>query len=112
MAELGSFALKLALALSIYTFLAGIVALVFQKQAALPGSEPPRASIAASDGTSFAALLRQGSERIGETARRAGIATFAAVFFASLILVICAFQDNFSISYIFHHSNRDLPGSL
>src|SRR5207248_11209059 len=55
-------------------------------------------------------MLRQGSERLGETARRAGIATFAAVFLASLVLVICAFRDDFSIAYIFHHSNRDLPG--
>src|ERR1700740_1513821 len=55
-------------------------------------------------------MLRQGSERIGETARRAGIATFAAILLASLILVICAFRDDFSIAYIFHHSNRDLPG--
>ena len=55
-------------------------------------------------------MLRQGSERIGETARRAGIATFAAVLLASVVLVICAFRDDFSIAYILHHSNRDLPG--
>src|SRR5580700_3561554 len=82
MAVLGSFALKLALALSVYCFLFGILALV--------------------EGA--------GSERLGETARRAGIATFAAVFLASLILVICAFRDDFTIAYIFHHSNRDLSG--
>src|SRR5260370_4471947 len=46
---------------------------------------------------------------MGETARRAGIATFAAVLLAAVVLGICAFQDNFSIAYIFHHSNRDLP---
>ena len=50
-----------------------------------------------------------GSERLGETARRAGIATFAVVFLAALVLVIAAFQDDFSIAYILHHSNRDLP---
>jgi cytochrome c-type biogenesis protein CcmF len=82
MSQIGSFALLLALALSSYSFLAGVLAL------ARPGP---------------------GSERLGETARRAGIATFAVVFLAALILVISAFQDNFSIAYIYHHSNRDLP---
>src|SRR5450631_1842874 len=83
MSQIGSFALLLALALSTYSFLAGVLAL------ARPGP---------------------GSERLGETARRAGIATFAVVFLAALILVISAFQDNFSIAYIYHHSNRELPG--
>src|ERR1700690_1742239 len=83
MSQIGSFALLLALALSTYSFLAGVLAL------ARPGA---------------------GSERLGETARRAGIATFAVVFLAALILVISAFQNNFSIAYIFHHSNRELPG--
>src|SRR5260370_19734950 len=111
MAEIGSFALLLALALSVYTFLAGIVALAFQKQAPLPsGTQPyPRAGVASSEDGSFAAILRRISERIGETARRAGIATFAAVFLAAVFLVICAFRDDFTIAYIFHHSNRDLP---
>jgi cytochrome c-type biogenesis protein CcmF len=49
-------------------------------------------------------------EYLGETARRAGIATFAAVFLAAVALVTAAFTDDFSIAYIFHHSNRDLPG--
>src|SRR6266853_846739 len=82
MSQIGSFALLLALALSTCSFLAGVLAL------ARPGA---------------------GSERLGETARRAGVATFAVVFLAALILVISAFQDDFSIAYIFHHSNRDLP---
>ena len=82
MSQIGSFALLLALALSAYSFLAGVLAL------ARPGP---------------------GSERLGETARRAGIATFAVVFLAAVVLVISAFQDDFSIAYIFHHSNRDLP---
>ena len=85
MSQIGSFALLLALALSTYSFLAGVLAL------ARPGPA---------------------SERLGETARRAGIATFAVVFLAALVLVISAFQDNFSIAYIYHHSNRDLPGAL
>src|SRR5579863_2795228 len=109
MAEIGSFALLLALALSVYSFLAGIIALAFQKQAAVPAASSSN-QIASSGATSLTALLRQGSERIGETARRAGIATFGAVFLAALVLVICAFQNDFSIAYIFHHSNRDLPG--
>ncbi|HEY7351210.1 MAG TPA: heme lyase CcmF/NrfE family subunit, partial [Terriglobales bacterium] len=82
MAELGSFVLLLALALSAYSFLAGLVAVVRK--------EP-------------------GSERLGETARRAGIASFGAVFIAAVILVTAAFRNDFSISYILHHSNRDLP---
>src|SRR3989475_1710623 len=82
MAQIGSFALLLAVALSAYSFLAGLLALL------RPGA---------------------GSERLGETARRAGIAAFAVVLLAAVVLVIAAFQDDFSIAYIFHHSNRDLP---
>jgi cytochrome c-type biogenesis protein CcmF len=82
MAQIGSFALLLALALSVYSFLAGVISLLRQDQ---------------------------GSERLGETARRAGIATFGAVVMAAVVLVISAFQDNFTIAYIFHHSNRALP---
>jgi len=113
MAEIGSFALLLALALSVYSFLAGIVALVFQHRDSQPSAQlagqAARPAISSAD-TSLGALLRQGSERIGETARRAGVVTFAAVLLASIVLVICAFRDDFSIAYILHHSNRDLPG--
>src|SRR5215471_16287361 len=83
MAQIGSFALLFALALSIYCFGIGLVA-----------------------------LLRKGDTdwtRLGETARRAGVVIFAAVFLAALALVVSAFRDDFSIAYIFHHSNRDLP---
>ena len=83
MAQIGSFALLLALALSIYSFGFGLVAL-------------------------FNPDDRQ-SQRLGETARRAGIVVFAAVFLAALALVVAAFRNDFSIAYIFHHSNRDLP---
>jgi len=82
MSQIGSFALLLALALCAYSFLAGILALV---------NKGP------------------GSGRLGETARHAGIASFAIVFLAALVLVVAAFQNDFSIAYIFHHSNRDLP---
>src|SRR6476620_4286910 len=82
MAELGSFVLLLALALSGYCLLAGLAALVIHHPAA---------------------------ERLGETARRAGVATFGAVFLGAAVLVIGAFRNDFSIAYILHHSNRDLP---
>jgi len=82
MSQIGSFALLLALALSAYSFLAGALALFNQGY---------------------------GSERLGETARRAGIAAFAIVLLAAVVLVVAAFQNDFSIAYIFHHSNRDLP---
>jgi cytochrome c-type biogenesis protein CcmF len=115
MAEIGSFALLLALALSVYSFLAGIIALVFQNRNSQQASQPVghaarRAAASSGSETSLVALLRRGSERIGETARRAGVVTFAAVLLASAVLVICAFRDDFSIAYIFHHSNRDLSG--
>ena len=84
MSQIGSFALLLALSLSAYSFLAGLVAL-FGRDAT--------------------------SARLGETARRAGIATFAAVLLAAIVLVAAAFNDDFSIAYIFHHSNRDLPAA-
>jgi cytochrome c-type biogenesis protein CcmF len=82
MSQIGSFTLLLALALCAYSFLAGLMALV---------NEGP------------------GAGRLGETARRAGIASFAIVFLAAVVLVVAAFQNDFSIAYIFHHSNRDLP---
>jgi cytochrome c-type biogenesis protein CcmF len=84
MSQIGSFALILALALCAYSFLAGLLALV---------------------------ITGPGSGRLGETARRAGIASFALVFLAAVVLVVAAFQNDFSIAYIFHHSNRDLPAA-
>ena len=82
MPQFGSFALLLALAFGVYALGAGIFA-----------------------------LLRSGAaaDRLGESARRAGIAVFVAVTAASVALVVAAFQDDFSVAYIFHHSNRDLP---
>ena len=84
MSYIGSFALLLALGLSSYSFLGGILAL-FGRDA--------------------------GSMRLGETARRAGIAAFGAVLMAAVVLVLSAFRDDFSIAYIFHHSNRELPAA-
>ena len=83
MAQIGSFALLVALVLSAYSFGAGILALIFQKD--------------------------RGWDRVGETARRAGVAVFAAVLLAAVALVVSAFRDDFTIAYIFHHSNRALP---
>jgi cytochrome c-type biogenesis protein CcmF len=76
---IGSFALLLALALAAYSFLAGALG------------------------------LARKDDRLGETARRAGIASWAAVTIAGLALVMAALGNDFSVSYIMHHSNRDLP---
>jgi cytochrome c-type biogenesis protein CcmF len=84
MATIGDFALLLALALSIYSFGVGLIALFFR-------NDPKW-------------------ERLGETARRAGVVVFGFVVLASIALVVAAFRDDFTIAYIFHHSNRDLPG--
>jgi cytochrome c-type biogenesis protein CcmF len=81
MPQVGSYALLLALALSVYSLVAGAVALA-------------RRGVAA--------------DRISETARRAGMAAFIALTVAAIALVGAAFSDDFSVAYIFHHSNRDL----
>jgi cytochrome c-type biogenesis protein CcmF len=79
MPHLGSYSLLLALALSAYCFLSGILAIVRKH------------------------------DRLGETARRAGIAVFGAVTVSAIALVVSALQDDFSVAYIMQHSNRDLP---
>src|ERR1700735_1631091 len=109
MAEIGSFALLLALALSVYSLLAGILALAFQTRVSSQLTGVAAGRPVPGEESSLVAMLPHVSERIGETARPAGIATFGAVLLASIVLVICAFRDDFSIAYIFHHSNRDLP---
>jgi cytochrome c-type biogenesis protein CcmF len=81
-ALLGSFALLFALACSAYSFVLGVIAIVNKRALTLT---------------------------LGETARRAGIASFAVVFLAAVVLVVSAFQDDFSFAYIVHHSNHDLP---
>jgi cytochrome c-type biogenesis protein CcmF len=86
----GSFSLLLALALSAYTLLAGGIA---QRQLAVR------------------ARTRVSPERLAETARRAGIASFFATTAAAFALVWAAFTNDFSVSYILHHSNRALPGA-
>jgi cytochrome c-type biogenesis protein CcmF len=85
----GSFSLLLALALSVYTLLAGAFAL---RQLAIH------------------ARTRIAPERLAETARRSGIGSFFAITAAAFALVWAAFTNDFSVSYILHHSNRALPG--
>ena len=82
MSQIGSYALALALALSAYSFVVGALALFLRGASA---------------------------DRLGETARRAGIAVFVVVLLAAIVLVVAAFNNDFSIAYIYHHSNRDLP---
>lgn len=88
MPTFGSYALLLALVLSAYNLLAGTIAL---RQIATRTRR------------------RVSPERLAETARRAGIACFAAVTCAAFALVWAAFTNDFSVSYILHHSNRALP---
>src|ERR1700710_3061739 len=87
MPQFGTFALILALCLSAYTLLAGSLALF----ASARGLQ-----------------MRVAPERLGETARRAGIASFIAVAAAAFALVWAAFTNDFSVSYILHHTNRSL----
>src|SRR6266481_7661717 len=79
---LGSFCLLFALALALYCFVVGVIAAVFKNAVGY---------------------------RLAETARRAGMASFVAVFLAAASLVYSALTDDFSIAYILHHSNRALP---
>jgi cytochrome c-type biogenesis protein CcmF len=79
---LGSFCLLFALALAGYCLIAGIAAAMRK------------------DATGF---------RLAETARRAGMATAVAVTAAALALVWAALNNDFSVAYILHHSNRALP---
>jgi cytochrome c-type biogenesis protein CcmF len=79
MPQIGSFSLLLALALAVYSFLIGALAL-YRKD-----------------------------ELLSETARRAGIACWVAVVAAAAALVVAALGNDFSLAYIMHHSNRALP---
>ncbi len=86
MPEFGSFSLLLALVLSAYTLIFGAVALWREHKSA----------------ADTAAL------RLGETARRAGIASFVAMCGAAFALVWASYTNDFSVSYILHHTNRAL----
>ena len=88
MPEFGSFTLLLALALSAYTLVMGGVALWHS-----------RGATAGADGV---------AGRLGETARRAGISSFIALSCAAFALVWASFTNDYSVSYILHHTNRAL----
>src|SRR5205823_14635476 len=79
MALLGSFVLLFALILAAYSLVAGILAIVYKHQA------------------------------LGETARRAGMATFFTISMAAFALIWAALHNDFSLTYILHHTNRALP---
>jgi cytochrome c-type biogenesis protein CcmF len=89
MATFGSFSLLVALALVAYNLLAGTAALRLIATGQPVGISP---------------------ERLADTARRAGIASFWAVTAAAVALVWSVFTNDFSITYIVEHSNRALPG--
>jgi cytochrome c-type biogenesis protein CcmF len=88
MPEFGSFTLLLALALSVYTLVMGGVALWRTRGVA-------------------AGVDRQ-ADKLGETARRAGISSFIACSCAAFALVWASFTNDYSVSYILHHTNKDL----
>ena len=90
MPEFGSFCLLLALILTAYTFVFGGVALWRTRVAGGPEAE----------------LARNG--RLGETARRAGIAAAIAVGGAAFSLVWAAYTNDYSVTYVLKHTNRSL----
>jgi cytochrome c-type biogenesis protein CcmF len=92
MPEFGSFCLLLALILTAYNLLIGGIAL---------WGESPR-------GLRITGIPQNKWNRLGETARRAGIASFIALCCAAFALVWAAFTDDFSVAYIASHSNRAL----
>ncbi len=88
MPEFGSFALLLALALSAYTLVMGGLAL-WRSRGVAAGAD------------------RQ-ADKLGETARRAGISSFVALSCAAFALVWASFTNDYSVSYILHHTNKAL----
>jgi cytochrome c-type biogenesis protein CcmF len=86
MPEFGSFSLLLALVLCVYTLVMGGVALWRTR----------------------GGRIDPGASQLGETARRAGISSCIAMFCASFALVWAAFTNDYSVSYILHHTNRAL----
>jgi cytochrome c-type biogenesis protein CcmF len=90
MPEFGSFSLLLALVLALYTLVVGAMGLWTSSRQKNGTPEMAR------------------SQRLLETARRAGIASFVAVFCAAFALVWASFTNDYSVSYILHHTNRSL----
>jgi cytochrome c-type biogenesis protein CcmF len=89
MPEFGSFCLLLALILTGYNLLFGGLALWGGSPSGLRITRRPEALW----------------KRLGETARRAGIASFIALCCAAFALVWAAFTNDFSVEYIRAHSN-------
>ena len=89
MPEFGSFCLLLALTLTLYNFVVGGLSLW--------GASPA--------GLRTTAIPEQAWNRLGETARRAGICSFAVLCCAAFALVWAAFTNDFSVEYIRAHSN-------
>ncbi|HWX53803.1 MAG TPA: heme lyase CcmF/NrfE family subunit [Verrucomicrobiae bacterium] len=78
----GNFCLIFALALAAYSFVVGAIA---SRRRDAAGA------------------------RLNETARRAGMATFFAVTGAAVALIWASVTNDFSVAYIYGHSNRALP---
>ena len=89
MPEFGWFSLLLALGLSVYTLVVGAIALWRTRGKTV-------------------SINDLGAGRLGETARRAGISSFMALSCAAFALVWASFTNDYSVSYILHHTNRAL----
>jgi cytochrome c-type biogenesis protein CcmF len=89
MPEFGSFCLLLGLGLTVYSFVVGSFALWGSTAGGRRATGIPEARW----------------NRLGETARRAGIASFVALCAAAFALVWAALNNDFSVEYIRAHSN-------
>jgi cytochrome c-type biogenesis protein CcmF len=89
MPEFGSFCLLLGLVLTVYNFVAGGLALWG----------------ATAGGVRRTGIAEARWNQLGETARRAGMASFAVLCCAAFALVWAAFTNDFSVEYIREHSN-------
>jgi cytochrome c-type biogenesis protein CcmF len=89
MPEFGSYCLLLGLIFTVYNFAAGGIAL----WGATPG------------GLRITGIPEARWNRLGETARRAGIASFVALCCAAFALAWAAFTNDFSVEYVCEHSN-------
>jgi cytochrome c-type biogenesis protein CcmF len=89
MPEFGSFCLMLGLALAAYNFLIGSLALWGGSAAGLRTTRIPEVTW----------------NRLGETARRAGMSSFVVLCSAAFALVWASFTNDFSVEYIRAHSN-------
>jgi len=93
MPAFGSFCLLLGLSLTIYSFAIGALALWGPVRIWYFG---------------WINVSQQMWNRVSETARRAGIASFVAITCAAFALVWAAFTNDFSVEYIRQHSNLAL----